>query len=586
MRRRANSDAAQRARCGGARAFARPELLALVVIAVALAAFSARARPATADIELLSGGGSLSLSNSREGSAILSLAPMRPGDSVTGTVTIGNTGTLPGDLTLSTSNLVNVPGPGAGALSATLDLLVQDVTNPGSPVSVYSGTIPAMAPVSLGSLAAGASRDYSFRVVFPDTGAGDNAYQGSSMSVQFDWTATNPGDDTVPPETTLGNGHATLSSSREARFSFTADEPGSTFECSLDGAAFASCSSPAVFGGLADGGHVFSVRGTDPSGNTDTTPASQSWTIDATAPSAPGSFRGARTSGRLVLSWSAATDQSGIAGYVLYASGTKLREVGSVALSADVGPFKRSDARKFQVAAADAAGNTGAKTHQLVIVPQLSGVTLAKAKAQLAARGLKLGKITRIRSARVPAGRIIKPSRSGVLPTGSKIGLTLSLGLGGTSSSGSTGGSGSGVRGGTGGGGGAPAAPSGGGSPAAPSSPPLPTPPSVAPPVLTPIPPQAPAPAAPAAPEAAEETAEDPALAVEPTSSSGGSGFRRAFGLVLLSSAFLAALGAWWRLQRLPAWRASGAESGEIVFWDQRIARAAVATIRRITGRF
>ena len=367
------------------------------MIAVALAAFSARARPATADIELLAGGGSLSLSNSREGSAILSLAPMRPGDSVTGTVTIGNTGTLPGDLTLSTSNLVNVPGPGAGALSATLDLLVQDVTNPGSPVSVYSGTIPAMAPVSLGSLAAGASRDYSFRVVFPDTGAGDNAYQGSSMSVQFDWTATNPGDDTVPPETTLENGHATLSPSREARFSFTADEPGSTFECSLDGAAFASCSSPAIYGGLADGGHVFSVRGTDPSGNTDTTPASQSWTIDATAPSSPGSFRGARTSGRLVLSWSAATDQSGIAGYVLYASGTKLREVGSVTLSADVGPFKLSDARKFQVAATDAAGNAGAKTHQLVIVPQLRGVTLAKAKTQLAARGLKPGKITRIR---------------------------------------------------------------------------------------------------------------------------------------------------------------------------------------------
>jgi hypothetical protein len=55
---------------------------------------------------------------------------------------------------------------------------------------------------------------------------------------------------------------------------------------------------------------------------------------------------------------------------------------------------------------------------------------------------------------------------------------------------------------------------------------------------------------------------------------------------VLLSSAFLAALGAWWRLQRLPAWRASAPESGEIVFWDQRIARVTLATIRRLTGRF
>jgi hypothetical protein len=513
---------------------------------------------------------------------------MRPGDSVTGTVTIGNTGTLPGDLTLSTSNLVDVPGAGAGALSATLNLLIQDVTNPGSPVSVYSGTIPSMAPVSLGSLAAAASRDYSFRVLFPDTGAGDNAYQGSSLSVRFDWTATNPGDDTAPPETTIGNGLAPLSASRDARISFTADEPGSTFECSLDAASFASCSSPATYAGLVDGGHTFSVRGTDPSGNIDPTPASYSWTVDATAPSAPGSFRGVQTDGRLVLSWSAATDSSGIAGYVLYASGTKLREVGSVALSAEVGLFKRSDARRFQVAAVDAVGNIGPKTHELVIVPQLSGVTLAKAKAKLTARGLKLGKITRIRSAKVPAGSIIKPGRSGVIPTGSKIALTVSLGRGGASSTGSAGGSGSGGRGGTGGtggGGSAPAAPSSGGSPSAPSSAPLPTSPPLAPPLLTPTTPQPPAPAAPEE-AAGPEEAEGPALAVEPTSSSGGRSFRRAFGLVLLSSAFLAALGAWWRLQRLPAWRASAPESGEIVFWDQRIARVTLATIRRLTGRF
>ncbi|MEX2032745.1 MAG: hypothetical protein WEA81_07745, partial [Dehalococcoidia bacterium] len=243
-------------------AFARPELLALIVIAVVLAAFSARARPAAADIELTAGGGSLTLSNSREGSALLSLAPMRPGDSVTGTVTIGNTGTLPGDLTLSTSNLVNVPGAGGGALSATLDLLIEDVTNAGSPVGVYSGTIPAMAPIGLGSLAAGASRDYSFRVLFPDTGGGDNAYQGSSTSVQFDWTATNPGSDTVPPETTITGAPGALSASRDATFSFTADESGSTFECSLDGGSFAACSSAASYTGMADGAHAFSVRAT------------------------------------------------------------------------------------------------------------------------------------------------------------------------------------------------------------------------------------------------------------------------------------------------------------------------------------
>jgi PASTA domain-containing protein len=552
----------------------RPELLALIVIAVALAVFSARARPASADFELTSGGGSLSLSNTHEGSAILSLAPMRPGDSVTGSVTIGNTGTLPGDLTLSTSNLLDIPGPSAGVLSAALLLTIEDVTNPGTPVGVYTGSIPGLAPVSLGSLAAGASRDYSFRVLFPSLGALDNVFQGSAMSVQFDWTATNPGDDTEPPETTIGSGLAGLSSSREARISFTADESGSTFECSLDGTPFASCSSPATYAGLPDGGHVFSVRGTDASGNTDPTPGSYSWTVDATAPSVPGTFRGAKTKGRLVLSWSASSDQSGIAGYVLYANGAKLRELGSAAASADVGLFKLSDDRRFQVAALDAARNIGAKTYELVIVPKLSGATLAKAKAKLVARGLKPGKISRVRSSRIPAGRVVKSGRSGVLSTGSKVALTVSLGRGGTSSSGSTGGGGSGGRGSTGGTGGAsPATPTGGNTPAAPTVP-LPT-----------LPPTLPT-SAPDSPQAAgPDKAERPTLAIEPTSSSGGSGLRRAFGLALLSSALLAGAGAWWRLQRRPAWKATAPAPGEILFWDQRLARVALTSIRRITGR-
>ena len=45
------------------------------------------------------------------------------------------------------------------------------------------------------------------------------------------------------------------------------DEPGASFECSLDDAAFAPCTSPVSYSGLAVGGHEFRVRATDQAGN-------------------------------------------------------------------------------------------------------------------------------------------------------------------------------------------------------------------------------------------------------------------------------------------------------------------------------
>jgi PKD repeat protein len=90
-----------------------------------------------------------------------------------------------------------------------------------------------------------------------------------------------PGDST-PPETTISSGPSGTTNSTSASFEFTASEP-STFECSLDSGAFASCSSPASYSGLADGSHSFRVRATDTAGNTDPTPAEQTWTVDANA---------------------------------------------------------------------------------------------------------------------------------------------------------------------------------------------------------------------------------------------------------------------------------------------------------------
>src|SRR5437870_2709217 len=90
--------------------------------------------------------------------------------------------------------------------------------------------------------------------------------------------------DVAVPDTTLSATPPAVTSSTGASFSFTATKTGSTFECSLDGAAFSACTSPRSYSALAASGHTFQVRAIDLAGNFDPTPASFTWTIDTTAP--------------------------------------------------------------------------------------------------------------------------------------------------------------------------------------------------------------------------------------------------------------------------------------------------------------
>lgn len=68
---------------------------------------------------------------------------------------------------------------------------------------------------------------------------------------------------------------------------YTADEPGAAFGCSVDGASFASCTSPLELRNLADGPHVVAVRATDPAGNTGPT-ATLAFAVDTSPPRPPG----------------------------------------------------------------------------------------------------------------------------------------------------------------------------------------------------------------------------------------------------------------------------------------------------------
>jgi hypothetical protein len=84
--------------------------------------------------------------------------------------------------------------------------------------------------------------------------------------------------DTTPPETTITAAPAPTTYVSTASVSFTANEA-ATFACSLDGGAFAACTSPQSYSGLVLGPHTFRVRATDSAGNVDATPASAGWTI-------------------------------------------------------------------------------------------------------------------------------------------------------------------------------------------------------------------------------------------------------------------------------------------------------------------
>src|SRR5215213_1951604 len=90
--------------------------------------------------------------------------------------------------------------------------------------------------------------------------------------------------DATPPDTTLTGGPSGTTSSSGATFHLSSSEGTASFECRLDAGPLETCSSPVTHSGLAEGAHSFSVRSTDAAGNADPTPATRSWTIDATVP--------------------------------------------------------------------------------------------------------------------------------------------------------------------------------------------------------------------------------------------------------------------------------------------------------------
>ena len=82
-----------------------------------------------------------------------------------------------------------------------------------------------------------------------------------------------------PPGTTITSGPTGTVNDPTPPFTFSSSEPGSSFECKVDAAAFSACPSPYSTPHLSDGSHEIRVRAKDPAGNLDATPSVRSFNV-------------------------------------------------------------------------------------------------------------------------------------------------------------------------------------------------------------------------------------------------------------------------------------------------------------------
>ncbi len=142
---------------------------------------------------------------------------------------------------------------------------------------------------------------------------------------------------------------------RTPSFAFAADESGSTFACSVDNKAWATCGASWTAPTLPDGAHTLRVRATDPAGNVETSPASKSFTVDSKAPSTTISSKPASTGKDRTPSFKFTSNESS-ATFECSMDGKKWATCGKSWTSPSVKPGKH----KLEVRAKDKAGNVDA----------------------------------------------------------------------------------------------------------------------------------------------------------------------------------------------------------------------------------
>ncbi len=183
-------------------------------------------------------------------------------------------------LTFSISYRNDGPGYATGAaLAATVP--------PGATLLSASGDgalVDGAVRWQLGTLAPGEVGSASFTVA-----AGAGSYTtaltasfraGVTPRTQTSSLTGSIGGSSEPPDTYFVGVPPDPSESSEAAFALGATKPAVSYECSLDGAPFSTCSESFTLHDLTGGAHSLAARATDGDGNVDPTPAVHTWHVD------------------------------------------------------------------------------------------------------------------------------------------------------------------------------------------------------------------------------------------------------------------------------------------------------------------
>lgn len=155
--------------------------LVVIVIAAVVVTFSfSLFTSSSANPGNMVASGSMEIENSAEGSAILTVEGLLPGESGDGTVTITNVGDSEGEFSMTTGNLVDTPAD--PAFSSALNLVITE-----GGTEMYNGALTEVGTLDLGVWQPDDTHTYTFTVTFAvDAG---NEFQSAQTTLDFTWDA-------------------------------------------------------------------------------------------------------------------------------------------------------------------------------------------------------------------------------------------------------------------------------------------------------------------------------------------------------------------------------------------------------------
>jgi|GEM_PF-1974110 len=261
------------------------------------------------------------------------------------------------DRTPPTVSINSRPATVTGSGAASLGFVGQDAL---AGIAKYSCRIDngawadCTSPKSYTGLIEGA---HKFEVV-----AVDKAGNSSTVDTA-NWTV-----DMTAPSLSFTQTPAAISATRAATFAFVGVDDGvaiTRFDCRLDTAAFANCSSPVNFSNLGEGSHSFEVRGYDSASNV-SQPIKYTWTVDVTAPTVNIATGPAAlgNSSSASFTWSASDSGSGVK-----LVDCKIDSAAYTSCAAAGQSFSglAAGSHTITVRATDNAGNTGTATRTWVV---------------------------------------------------------------------------------------------------------------------------------------------------------------------------------------------------------------------------